>query len=176
MTMVRVPSAYLSRVTRNSMISLICWKELIWTINNSACRSVVTQMKIILFITTLFIVIITRQEITAQVVQDSVALESNPVKTKKGSIFSGRPGKSMLMSLVVPGAGQIYNKSYLRVPFVWGTIGTIGYFLVNNSRQYQFFRDAYVSSIDGTEIVIPKYAEKYIPLTKITPEQIKSVT
>ena len=35
------------------------------------------------------------------------------LKQKKGSIFQGRPGKALLYSLVIPGTGQIYNKSYI---------------------------------------------------------------
>src|SRR5688572_8947407 len=77
------------------------------------------------------------------VVEDSINIE----KVKKGSIFSGRPGKSLLLSLAIPGAGQIYNKSYLRVPFVWAAVGGMGYLLRENSRAYQCFRDAYIAKI-----------------------------
>lgn len=113
----------------------------------------------------------------AQSVIDTSEVISTTPLIKKGSIFNGRPGKSMLMSLVIPGAGQIYNKSYLRVPFVWGTIGTVGYFLVNNTREYQIFRDAYISKIDGTEITTPTYLKegKFIPFTKITLNDLKSI-
>src|SRR5687767_12908402 len=82
------------------------------------------------------------------VVEDSLTTE----KVKKGSIFSGRPGKALLLSLAIPGAGQIYNKSYLRVPFVWGAVGGMGYLLRENSRAYQCFRDAYIDKIDGNPI------------------------
>jgi len=104
----------------------------------------------------------------AQASQDSLTIEETPKKVKKGSIFSGRPGKSMLMSLVVPGAGQIYNKSYLRVPFVWGAIGGVGYLMINNTRQYNCLRDAYIHRIDGTPYVPPssctRELRKNIPL------------
>src|SRR5687767_13766070 len=75
-----------------------------------------------------------------QAAEDTVIVltaDTTKVKTKKGSIFSGRPGKSLLMSLVVPGAGQIYNKSYLRVPFVWAAVGGMGYLVVINTQYYQ---------------------------------------
>lgn len=81
-------------------------------------------------------------------IDSSVVVESKPVK--KGSIFKGKPGKSMLMSLVIPGAGQIYNKSYLRVPFVWGAIGGIGYVMIYNTREYRCLKEAYIHAIDGT--------------------------
>src|SRR5687768_9059853 len=91
----------------------------------------------------------------SQTSQDSLSEPVQVEKEKKGSIFSGRPGTSLLMSLVIPGAGQIYNKSYLRVPFVWGAVGGMGYLLVQNSRQYICFRDTYIDKIDGDPLTIP---------------------
>jgi len=95
------------------------------------------------------------------VVEDSLTTE----KVKKGSIFSGRPGKALLLSLAIPGAGQIYNKSYLRVPFVWGAVGGMGYLLRESSRQYTCFRDAYIQRVDGaTNITLPEHCTP-VPLT-----------
>ena len=71
------------------------------------------------------------------------------VKEKKGSIFTGRPGKAALYSLILPGAGQFYNKSYFRVPFVYAALGTVGYMMIDNSQKYKCFRDAYIKKIDG---------------------------
>lgn len=71
------------------------------------------------------------------------------VKEKKGSIFSGRPGRSALYSLIIPGAGQVYNKSYFRVPFVYAALGGVGYLLISNTQKYKCYRDAYIAKIDG---------------------------
>ncbi len=71
------------------------------------------------------------------------------VKEKRGSIFSGKPGKAALYSLIIPGAGQIYNKSYFRVPFVYAALGGVGYLLVSNSQKYRCYREAYIAKIDG---------------------------
>ncbi|MBK9981574.1 MAG: hypothetical protein IPP15_03975 [Saprospiraceae bacterium] len=86
----------------------------------------------------------------AQSVEDSTGVVETTSHIKKGSIFKGRPGKSMLMSLVIPGSGQIYNKSYLRVPFVWGAVGGVGWLMIYNTREYRCLRDAYIHKIDGT--------------------------
>ncbi|HEY3387094.1 MAG TPA: DUF5683 domain-containing protein, partial [Saprospiraceae bacterium] len=90
----------------------------------------------------------------AQVVIDSTAADTLIIqgdtiqsKEKKGSIFSGKPGKAMIMSLIIPGTGQIYNKSYLRVPFVWGAVGGMGYLVYDNTVRYNCLRDAYVASV-----------------------------
>lgn len=91
-------------------------------------------------------------DIQAQVEEDTIIRPEQTEKVKKGSIFSGRPGKAFLFSLAVPGAGQIYNKSYLRVPFVWGAVGGVGWYLRYTTRNYNCFRDAYISKIDDTPL------------------------
>lgn len=64
-----------------------------------------------------------------------------------------RPKKSgtiaMLASMVLPGAGQIYNQSYWKAPVVWG-FGAYFYLIYRDqNKQYQFYRDAYVASVDS---------------------------
>lgn len=98
---------------------------------------------------------ITTGSLLAQAPADSIVNDTVVKKEKTGSIFSGRPGKSMLMSLVIPGAGQIYNKSYLRVPFVWGAVGGMGYLLHYNTVAYQCRKAAYEASVDGVAYVPP---------------------
>ena len=78
------------------------------------------------------------------------------IKLKKGSIFSGRPGKALLLSLAVPGAGQIYNKSYLRVPFVWAAVGGMGYWVHDRTIRYKCLDAAYRAAVDGEPFVPTK--------------------
>jgi len=110
-------------------------------------------MKAILFAFAFVFSLVEQDGLFAQASQDSSAIVETPKKVKKGSIFSGRPGKSMLMSLVVPGAGQIYNKSYLRVPFVWGAVGGVGWVMIFNTKEYNCLRDSYIHRIDGTPYI-----------------------
>jgi hypothetical protein len=81
---------------------------------------------------------------------DTVKAET---KVKKSSIFAGRPGRAMLYSLVIPGTGQIYNKSYLRVPFVWGAVGGMGYLVHYNSVRYKCLDAAYRAAVDQVPFV-----------------------
>lgn len=111
-----------------------------------------------------------------QAEQDTVEIEQKEETKKKGSIFSGRPGKSLLMSLVIPGAGQIYNKSYLRVPFVWAAVGGMGYVLINNTHQYNCFKEAYIDKIDGNPLTIPAYCYDEIPFTTIETVRLDDAT
>ncbi len=113
----------------------------------------------------LFFVCLVSQTSLGQATADSLSADTIEVLKKKGSIFSGRPGKSMLMSLVVPGAGQIYNKSYLRVPFVWGAVGGMGYLVHVNTQQYNCLRDAYKASIDNVPYEFPEHCSDFAGIT-----------
>lgn len=118
-----------------------------------------------LLILCLLFVSLSTQTSMGQVTTDSISADTMVPHKKKGSIFSGRPGKSMLMSLVIPGAGQIYNKSYLRVPFVWGAVGGMGYLVHVNTRKYNCLRDAYKASIDMVPYEFPSHCNEYNGIT-----------
>ena len=53
------------------------------------------------------------------------------------------PAKAAFYSAVVPGLGQIYNKSYWKVPLVYIAIGTPIYFYIQNSKEYDRYLTAY---------------------------------
>jgi len=60
-------------------------------------------------------------------------------------------GRSALLSTILPGAGQVYNRQSWKVGLVWGGIGFTLYNLDQNLSQYRRFRDAYELSIMGEE-------------------------
>lgn len=51
--------------------------------------------------------------------------------------------KATTLACICPGAGQIYNKSYWKVPFVIGGFATLAYCIDWNNRGYQRFKKAY---------------------------------
>ncbi|HLP16010.1 MAG TPA: DUF5683 domain-containing protein [Bacteroidota bacterium] len=62
-----------------------------------------------------------------------------------------RPKKSatiaMLASLVLPGAGQIYNESYWKAPVIWG-FGAYFYSAYRiQDKKYKQYRDAYAATV-----------------------------
>lgn len=59
------------------------------------------------------------------------------------------PAKAAFYSAIIPGLGQIYNKSYWKVPLVYGALGTGMYFYINNTNEYNRYRDAYKSRLAG---------------------------
>ncbi|MCF8714833.1 hypothetical protein JM658_08330 [Joostella atrarenae] len=59
------------------------------------------------------------------------------------------PAKAAFFSAILPGLGQIYNKTYWKVPIVYGAIGTGAYFYIQNTNYYNQYRDAYKRRIAG---------------------------
>ncbi len=56
--------------------------------------------------------------------------------------------KATTLSMICPGAGQIYNKSYWRVPIVVGMFATTLYVYDWNNRGYQRFKTAYALKLE----------------------------
>jgi len=52
-------------------------------------------------------------------------------------MFAGNPGKAALYSLVLPGAGQFYNKRYWKVPLALAAEGITVYILIDNINNYK---------------------------------------
>lgn len=86
------------------------------------------------------------EPISIEINQDSTMVDdekytSNPKKEKLGfkSMFEGNPGRAALYSALLPGAGQIYNKKWLKAPIVWGMEGTaIGFIIYYKDLFYEF--------------------------------------
>lgn len=67
------------------------------------------------------------------------------------------PGKAALMSTIVPGLGQAYNKKYWKIPIVYGAIGTSIYFAIDNNKNYSKFKQALKYRLDDNPNTIDKY-------------------
>ncbi len=74
-------------------------------------------------------------------------------------LFKGKPGKAFLYSLIIPGAGQVYNHSYWKVPVIYAGLGLMVYFIDFNSRQYKRFDQAYHSRVDTEKMNDPDVDE-----------------
>ncbi len=56
------------------------------------------------------------------------------------------PTTAVLLSAVLPGAGQFYNESYWKVPIIGGLVGYFGYEYFRNNNLYKDYRDDYAAS------------------------------
>ena len=59
------------------------------------------------------------------------------------------PKKSAIFSLILPSAGQIYNRDYWKLPFVYAGFGGAGYMIYWNTVRYNDFLKPYLSSVDA---------------------------
>ena len=57
------------------------------------------------------------------------------------------PKKATYLSLI-PGAGQIYNKKYWKLPIVYAGFGVTGYFALWNRNGYLEYSDAYICKVE----------------------------
>jgi hypothetical protein len=82
---------------------------------------------------------------------------SDTLNVGKGFFLSkwDKPTKAALLSAVIPGAGQIYNKAYWKAPLVWATGATIGYFIIDHNKNYQDFRQALIQrNRDSSDVYV----------------------
>lgn len=80
--------------------------------------------------------------------------------------------KATTLATICPGAGQIYNKSYWRVPFVIGGFAALIYCVDWNNRGYQRFKKAYSlkASYDEAYKMYQQNPELYPKPTESTDE------
>lgn len=71
------------------------------------------------------------------------------------------PGFAALFSAVVPGAGQIYNGKYWKVPVIYAFAGGLGYAISANYQEYSRFKEAYLIRIDTIPSTVDEFYPRY---------------
>jgi hypothetical protein len=80
------------------------------------------------------------------------------------------PLKATMLAAAFPGLGQVYNRKYWKIPFVYAGFGAVGYSIVFNTQNFNKYLEGYQHLTDD----IPETVS-YIELlgkTAYTPEQI----
>jgi hypothetical protein len=80
---------------------------------------------------------------TRMTLSDSV---ESPRKKGKSFRMKKSPLAAVLLSAVVPGAGQLYNQSYWKAPVIWALAGYFGYEYFRQNDKYREYRDLYSES------------------------------
>ncbi|MBQ7149536.1 MAG: hypothetical protein IJS06_01060 [Prevotella sp.] len=85
--------------------------------------------------------------------EDSVQLKSNSVMIKKQkrdwATWRPDPKRALWMALVLPGAGQIYNRKFWKLPIFYGGIVGCVYAMSWNNGMYHDYAQAYIDISDG---------------------------
>lgn len=86
---------------------------------------------------------------TTQFVSES----DTTVKKKKRFFKKGHdPAKAAFLSAVLPGAGQVYNKKYWKIPIVYAGLGGFGAWLGINSVELKGYTNAYRHHVEETDL------------------------
>ena len=88
--------------------------------------------------------------------QDTVAV---PEKVKR--FLKGDPMRATMLAVALPGLGQIYNRKFWKVPFVYAGFGGAVFAITYNSTNYSKFMKAYQDFTDD----IPQ-TDSYLELIK----------
>lgn len=83
-------------------------------------------------------------EILAAVNQDSI----DAAALGKKRIFNPNPSTALWMSALCPGAGQIYNRRYWKLPIVVGAFVGLSYGMSWNNRMFNDYSRAYRDAMD----------------------------
>jgi hypothetical protein len=54
------------------------------------------------------------------------------------------PRRATLLAAVLPGAGQMYNRKYWKLPILYSAAFVLGYYINFNNQQYVYTRDSYL--------------------------------
>ena len=64
------------------------------------------------------------------------------------SVYYHSPKKAIIMSAILPGLGQVYNKKYWKVPILYGGFAAAGYYLNDNLKNIDKYKTAYIAETD----------------------------
>lgn len=82
-------------------------------------------------------------EVEAQLPGDTLIQSGTVVSPDTTTFVSNHsPQKAVMYSLICPGLGQIYNRKYWKLPFIYGGVGAFVYFISYNQLKYKKFRAA----------------------------------
>ena len=77
-------------------------------------------------------------------------VDTLPVKKQKRDWKTWRPNpkKALWLAIVIPGAGQIYNRKYWKLPIVYGGFVGCAYAMRWNNMMYKDYSQAYIELTD----------------------------
>ena len=78
----------------------------------------------------------------------SVMLLQQPRQKRDWNTWKPNPQRALWLALVVPGAGQIYNRKYWKLPIIYGGFMGCIYALSWNNMMYKDYSQAYLDLMD----------------------------
>jgi len=89
------------------------------------------------------------------VTTDSLGLPESIMLTRELSTVD--PQKATMLSAIVPGLGQIYNRQVWKAPLYYGTFVALGHMIYTNNRLYNIFRQSLFAEIDDNPATVNRF-------------------
>jgi hypothetical protein len=77
-----------------------------------------------------------------------------PDTSRTFTVHKHSPRAAVILSMAIPGLGQVYNHKYWKVPIIYGAGGAFAYFAGFNQLKYKKFRRALVDTPVGSQALI----------------------
>jgi hypothetical protein len=91
---------------------------------------------------------------------DSIPVAPAPSDTAATARRIPSPRKALILSAVLPGAGQAYNRRYWKIPLIYIGAGILGYNIQRYYKDYTNWRDAFIAKQKyGVYTLDPYYPE-----------------
>ncbi|MBI4947702.1 MAG: hypothetical protein HY840_15025 [Bacteroidetes bacterium] len=92
----------------------------------------------------------------------SYAQTSSPLGKSGGidSVHIHSPKKAVILSAIIPGSGQAYNKKYWKMPVVYAAMGITVYLFDYNNKLYKEYKRSYISKTDTLSGIIDTHPDK----------------
>lgn len=80
--------------------------------------------------------------------KDTLVLTRREQRLLRLQQFNPNPQRALWLALVLPGAGQIYNRKYWKLPIIYGGFLGCTYALLWNQQMYKDYSQAYLDIMD----------------------------
>jgi hypothetical protein len=80
--------------------------------------------------------------------QNNIAQDTLSLAKPEKHVFKAEPFRATMLAVALPGLGQIYNRKYWKVPFVYAGFGGIAYAISFNTTQYNRYMKGYQDFTD----------------------------
>jgi hypothetical protein len=103
---------------------------------------------------------------------DSTTIDSLAISVKRNVFVQffkkdyPNPRKALILSLILPGSGQAYNRKWWKIPIVYGALGGVGYWEITQIKEYKVLKSSYKALVDDDPATIPD--ARWIKYDKVT--------
>lgn len=73
-----------------------------------------------------------------------------------GLLLAQSPTLAWKLSAICPGAGQIYNRSYWKLPIIYASLTGSSIIAYSHHKQYLFYRESYQKKLQGDPTILPE--------------------